>query len=300
MHPPSPSPPQCKFSICIVTYRRPKLLQKCLDSLSCQLRLFDPSQYQVIVSDDCPARSSYEVVLNSRFATWVQGPNRGVAANRNNAAYAANGDWILYLDDDEVVGKMWLDTIYGAILTGNFDVIEGKVEPTNFPDSILWYAPVISSGGAYCTANLAIRRDLLLGLGGFNEKLSVSHEDSEMGIRIQNACLRSVYLDKAVVYHPARKLALAQVWRRMINLQLTSFTIKNMDIVGLSIHNIMTLCDYTLKYGFRVSRFELAARQPKHWRRPIIACLLLTLTIPIGFLKTIVFLGKGVANNRDS
>ena len=92
---------QCTFSICIVTFRRPKLLKRCLDSLPSQLVKFDPCQYQVIVSDDCPARSSHDVVLESGFATWVQGPNRGVAANRNNAVNASNGDWIIYLDDDD-------------------------------------------------------------------------------------------------------------------------------------------------------------------------------------------------------
>ena len=288
---------QCTFSICIVTFRRPKLLKRCLDSLPSQLVKFDPCQYQVIVSDDCPARSSHDVVLESGFATWVQGPNRGVAANRNNAANASNGDWIIYLDDDEIVGKMWLESIYGAILAGNFDVIEGRVEPTNFPDSILWYAPTISSGGAYCTANLGIRRDLFLSIGGFNEKLSVSHEDVEMGTRIRKASPRSVYLDGAVVYHPARKLALSQVWRRMINLQLTSFTMKNPDCAGLSDRHIISLCEFTLKYWYRVSRLELAARQPKHWRRPILACLLLALTMPFGFLKTIIFLCKEASNN---
>lgn len=281
---------QCIFSICIVTFRRPKLLKRCLDSLSGQLELLDPCQYQVIVSDDCPARSSYEVVLDSGFATWVQGPNRGVAANRNNAANAANGNWILYIDDDEIAGKLWLDSIYKTILTGNYDVIEGRVEPTDFPDSILWYAPVISSGGAYCSANLGIRRDLFLRLGGFNENLSVSHEDIEMGTRIRKACLRNIYLDGAVVYHPARKLLLPQVLRRMVSLQYTSFIIKNPDFTELSIHHIISLLDYTLKYWYRVSRLELAARQPKHWRRPIQAFLLLPLTIPFGFLKTLMLL----------
>ena len=281
---------QCIFSICIATFRRPKLLKRCLDSLSGQLELLDPCQYQVIVSDDCPARSSYEVVLDSGFATWVQGPNRGVAANRNNAANAANGNWILYIDDDEIAGKLWLDSIYKTILTGNYDVIEGRVEPTDFPDSILWYAPVISSGGAYCSANLGIRRDLFLRLGGFNENLSVSHEDIEMGTRIRKACLRNIYLDGAVVYHPARKLLLPQVLRRMVSLQYTSFIIKNPDFTELSIHHIISLLDYTLKYWYRVSRLELAARQPKHWRRPIQAFLLLPLTIPFGFLKTLMLL----------
>ena len=281
---------QCIFSICIVTFRRPKLLKRCLDSLSGQLELLDPCQYQVIVSDDCPARSSYEVVLDSGFATWVQGPNRGVAANRNNAANAANGNWILYIDDDEIAGKLWLDSIYKTILTGNYDVIEGRVEPTDFPDSILWYAPVISSGGAYCSANLGIRRDLFLRLGGFNENLSVSHEDIEMGTRIRKACLRNIYLDGAVVYHPARKLLLPQVLRRMVSLQYISFIIKNPDFTELSIHHIISLLDYTLKYWYRVSRLELAARQPKHWRRPIQAFLLLPLTIPFGFLKTLMLL----------
>jgi GT2 family glycosyltransferase len=290
MDPKSTLETRYSFSICIITFRRPHLLKKCLDCLSSQLEQFDHCQYEVIVSDDCPAQSALKVVQEAGFATWVQGPNRGVAANRNNIANAAHGDWIIYIDDDEIADKAWLSSLYEAIVSDKYDVLEGRVQPTGFPDSILWYAPVILSGGAYCTANLAIRRDIFKSLGGFNENFNVSHEDTEFGSRIQRARLRSIYLDRAVVYHPARKLPLPQVFKRMIDVQLQSFLTKIPQGKKLSYLLFVNLSIFSLKYGFRVSRFEFLARQQGHWQRTVQSCILLVFTVPIGFFKTLLYL----------
>jgi GT2 family glycosyltransferase len=275
------------FSICIITFRRADLLRRCLECLSTQVKLFEPHQYEVLVSDDCPSQSSYEVVKQTGFATWIQGPNRGVAANRNNVANAAHSNWIIYIDDDEIPNGGWLTTIYNTISSDKYDVIEGKVEPINYPDSILWYAPVINFAGVYCTANLAIRRDKLINLGGFNEDLLVSHEDIEMGSRIRKAGLRTVYLEKAIVYHPARKMKLTDVWRRMIDLQHQSYVIKFLDKDKSLAEKIISLCSFTLKYWYRVTRLEFAARHKGHMKRAFQIGIMLILTIPFGFLNTL-------------
>lgn len=276
------------FSICVVTYKRPGLLKQCLDVLSQSLCKLNSSDWEVIVSDDCPNHSAKQTVLCTNFASWTSGPNRGIAANRNHIATVAQGKWIIFIDDDELPHPEWLDHLHRAILTNSWDVIEGQVVPIDFPDSILWYAPVIKSGGAFCSANLAIRKSIFHDLGGFNENLSVSHEDIEMGNRIRMLRPRCLFLEEAIVYHPARQLPLFKVLNRMIDLQVQSYLIKaNFKRLNRTQSFLELMC-FTLKYWLRVTRLELAACQKGHWKRQAQSAFLLLFTIPVGFYRLLL------------
>ncbi|WP_224052839.1 glycosyltransferase family 2 protein, partial [Burkholderia cepacia] len=47
-------------SVVVPTYRRPDLLERCLDALCVQV--FDPTAYEIVVVDDDPAGSARPVV----------------------------------------------------------------------------------------------------------------------------------------------------------------------------------------------------------------------------------------------
>ena len=276
---------QIYLSICIITYKRSDSLKRCLNSVAHNLVHLQPNSYEVIVSDDCPSQSAFKVVKQFGFTKWIQGPGRGVAANRNNVVNAAIGQWILFIDDDEVADKYWLLHYKNAIFSGKYDVIEGRVQPTDFHDSILWYAPSISDGGAYCTANMAIKRATFSKLGGFNEKFSVSHEDVDFGLRIRNCGCRSLYLNQAVVYHPARRYTFTQVWNRLIDLQCQSYLTNSQPPYKITFNHLTRLLSFCIKYWFRITRFELSARQGNHWRRPLQVMLLLLFASPVASVK---------------
>ncbi|MEB3202366.1 MAG: glycosyltransferase [Synechococcus sp.] len=273
------------LSICIITYNRPALLKLCLESIAVSLVHLDPETYEVLVSDDCPNQSAMEVVKSFGFADWIQGPRCGVAANRNNVVKAATGEWILFIDDDEVADENWLLHYKYAILSGKYDIIEGRVQPIEFPDSILWYAPSISSGGAYCTANLAFRKETFHKLGGFDEAFSVSHEDVDFGLRIRENGCRSLYLDQAVVLHPARRYTFTQVWNRLLNLQCQSYLLHFRPPYNCNFEQLAALLSFNIKYWFRITRFEFSARQSSHWRRQLQAMLLLSFSSPVALFR---------------
>lgn len=264
---------------------RPDLLRRCLESIAVSLKYLDLGTYEVLVSDDCPNQTALEAVNIYSFANWIQGPRRGVAANRNNIVNAAIGKWILFIDDDEIADENWLFHYNLAILSDRYDVIEGRVQPIDFPDSITWYAPCISSGGAYCTANLAFRRDLFYKLGGFNETFNVSHEDVEFGHRIRSSGCISLYLDSAVVFHPARRYSLLQVWNRIINLQCQSYFLHFKPPYKCTFNQLVSLLSFSIKYWLRITRFEFSARQGNHWRRQLEAMLLLLFSSPVALIK---------------
>lgn len=273
------------FSICIISYKRPAFLKLCLDSIAENLVHLERETYEVLVSDDCPNQSALKVAKNFEFTKWIQGPGRGVAANRNNVVNCASGEWIIFIDDDEIAHKDWMLYYKRAILAGDYDVLEGRVQPIKYPDSILWYAPSISNGGAYCTANMAIKRSLFHQLGGFDEAFSVSHEDVDFGLRICKASLRSLYVDQAIVFHPARRYTFKQVWNRLLDLQCQSYFTHFKPPYKFSVPHLFRLLSFSIKYWLRITRFELSARQSYHWQRQLQSMLLLLISSPIAMIR---------------
>jgi cellulose synthase/poly-beta-1,6-N-acetylglucosamine synthase-like glycosyltransferase len=273
------------FSVCIITFRRPALLKQCLELIAPGQQTLDPLLYEVLVSDDCPDGSAREVVHQTAFAHWIQGPALGVAANRNCVAKAASGVWIVYIDDDELPEPDWLQQLYIVASSGDWDVIEGRVEPADYPDSIFWYAPRVPYGGCFVLANLAILREVLFELGGFDERFRVSHEDMELGMRIQKAGLRTVFVSEALVWHPARQMTLVQVWRRLIQQQCQTFELFHQRDVLTGLQGLLYLLIWTAKYWFRVLRIEWALKPDFHWRRQVQANVLRALACPVASLR---------------
>jgi len=275
------------LSVCIVTYRRPALLQKCLECIAPGRQTLDPALYEVIISDDCSEQSARSVTENSGFARWIQGPCQGIAANRYHVARAAIGVWIVFVDDDEYPEPDWLENFYYVAKSGDWDVLEGRVDPIDYPDSLLWYAPRVSSGGKFCTANLAIRQQILSQLGGFDERLRVSHEDMELGYRIRKAGLRSKFISDAVVNHPARRISFSQAWQVMMQQQFQAFVLQHRDRrFGWSESpNLIYIFFWSLRFFIRTLRLEMAYKLPGHWRRPIQSILLRIVVSPLAILK---------------
>lgn len=281
------TPPQPFFSVCIITFRRTLLLGQCLASIAPGQQTLHASLYEIVVSDDCPDGSSRDFVEQTGYARWIQGPCRGVAANRNNVAMAARGSWIVFVDDDECPEPDWLENFYLVAKSGKWDVLEGRVDPINYPDSLLWYAPRVSTGGNFCTANLAIRYQILLQLGGFDERLRVSHEDMELGYRISKAGLRSQFIQNALVKHPARRISFSQAWRGMIQQQCQSFVLQHRDgrFGRCESPNAIYISLWSLRFCIRTLRLEWAYKLPGHWRRPIQSILLRLLVLPVASIN---------------
>ena len=89
------------FSVVITTCNRLEMLAKCLDRLGCGMQSLAANQYEVIVTDD-GSQSTAEQLMKGKYpwARWLQGPRKGPAANRNNGARYAEGEWLVFTDDD--------------------------------------------------------------------------------------------------------------------------------------------------------------------------------------------------------
>jgi glycosyltransferase involved in cell wall biosynthesis len=128
-------PNELRISVCICTMNRPQLLERALNSIP----LESEHILEVLVSDDGQDDRSRRVVERFGAATWIAGPRRGAAANRNNVALHAAGSHVWFLDDDAMPSLTCLqrflaclqrvDALDRTILTGLVDEYGTLVEP---------------------------------------------------------------------------------------------------------------------------------------------------------------------------
>ena len=199
------------FSVIIPTCNRNELLSNCLDLLEKNVQTIDPSSYEVIVSDDSKDNSAKGIIGEKyTFVQWIDGPKKGPAANRNNGAKHAKGEWLVFLDDDCLPDSQILEK-YHLLITGNpgVQVLEGLIERERRMKSPLERAPGNSNskGGFLLSCNFAIKKSLFWQIGGFDENFKYPHmEDYDLNRRIAATNEKILFAVEAKVTHPYRKM----------------------------------------------------------------------------------------------
>ncbi len=197
------------LSVVIPTYKRNNLLGLCLDCLTAGKQMLTNAHYEVIVTDDDPEAGAKSFISeNYPWVTWVHGPQKGPAANRNNGAKHAKGDWLVFLDDDCLPDSRLLYEYFTASLDEENKVLEGKILPDGVTTSPLDYAPVNETGGHLWSCNFAIQKILFNEFRGFDEYFKFPHlEDNDLNKRLVQAGYIPFFLKYALVVHPLRKIS---------------------------------------------------------------------------------------------
>lgn len=104
--------------VCICTFKRPKRLAALLDALGRQ-QTAERFTYDVMVVDNDHqgtaariARADRADRLSIRYALQ---PEQNIALARNRAVANAHGDYVAFIDDDEVPPDDWLLTLYTVL-----------------------------------------------------------------------------------------------------------------------------------------------------------------------------------------
>jgi GT2 family glycosyltransferase len=169
-------------------------------------------KYEVIVSDDSETDSAKSFIEEKfSWVMWVRGPKVGPAANRNNGAKYATGKWIVFTDDDCIPNANWLHTYHEAISAYPVcHAFEGAIIPDdwNLLDQDMAECPVNTEGGVFWSANIMIRRELFLKIGGFDHKFKIAaQEDQDIYLRIKKHS-EVTFLKSCIVTHPVRVISL--------------------------------------------------------------------------------------------
>lgn len=181
--------------------------------------------FEVIIADDASPDESFDVLSQVRnLRVLRRKKNVGFIRNCNSAARHARGRLLIFLNNDTQVTAGWLDALV-AVFEEESNV--GAVGPTLvYPNGVLQEAgsrvrrdgsvEMIGLDGSpedprwryrrdvdYVSgACLCIEASLFREMGGFDEALAPAYcEDLELGLRLRERGLRSIYEPGAEVVH---------------------------------------------------------------------------------------------------
>ncbi|MES2186495.1 MAG: glycosyltransferase family A protein [Pseudomonadota bacterium] len=201
-------------SVCICTFRRPRLLDALLQALALELA-GDPSIEFVVVDND--PQHSAQATLQAWSArlrlTALHEPVPNIASARNAVVQGARGEWIAFIDDDESPDPGWLATLRAAQRKYQADAVFAPVLPRYVPGTADWLIrggffdrPRFATGTPITTrdartGNVLLRRaDLLAVPGPFDVAFGrTGAEDTVLFRDLLARGARFIWCDEATV-----------------------------------------------------------------------------------------------------
>jgi succinoglycan biosynthesis protein ExoM len=115
-------------SVCIATYKRPKLLSKLLQSLESQALPGDV-EMEIIVVDNDTETSAKIIASQFHMVKYFVQNVKNISLTRNMAVKEAKGEYIAFIDDDEYTNEFWLALLIETIQKYKADGVFGPVLP---------------------------------------------------------------------------------------------------------------------------------------------------------------------------
>jgi glycosyltransferase involved in cell wall biosynthesis len=187
-------------SIVLPTYMRSHKLREAINSVRSQTY----SEWELIVVDDNqptePHAERTETIVReyqnlANVVLIMHGCNKGACAARNTGIAAAKGDFIAFLDDDDiwVANKLALQ-VDALNKDSSADFVFCDLvcvdETANTRHVVHWglskddlFKDLLKKGGGICTSALLIRKTAVLEIGGFDTSLP-SYQDYDLLLRL--------------------------------------------------------------------------------------------------------------------
>jgi len=213
-----------EISISIVNLNGEKYLKDCLDSIK-KLN-YPQDKLEIILVDNSSTDKSLNLVSSGYPQVKIikNGKNMGFAYANNQAARAAKGEYVAFLNNDTRVDKDWLLELLKPIyrdkevvtsgskvlsidgkkldFIGSMINFEGKgfqidygvpVEEDNYNKYA--FLPFVNGGA------MLVNRRVFLDVGGFDEDFFAYYEDVDFGWRLWVLGYKVVFAPKSIVYH---------------------------------------------------------------------------------------------------
>jgi len=227
-----------ELTVVVCTRERPAALTRCLESLTVQAY----PRFSILIVDNAPVSDQTRQIVAS-FASgqipinYVVEPRIGVTFARNRALQAASSEITAWIDDDEVADPFWLSELFrgffehpdagavGGIMLpaelrtlaqvrweqyGGHHKHRGFQTATFSPHSTPWQNPLFPLPPFATGGNMALRRDAVEAIGGFDPALgtgtlSMAGEDTLAFSELLLAGGTVVYQPSAITHHFHRR-----------------------------------------------------------------------------------------------
>jgi GT2 family glycosyltransferase len=182
--------------------------------------------HEVIVVDNASVDDSLESArrIYPEAIIMALSSNDGFCRPNNLAAKRATGDYLVFLNNDIVLGPDFFKQLDQAIQTHSPDLLGVRMLQLRQPDAIdnagIYFAfygagrqrfrglkenhneaMQVQAGMTPSGACFVIRREVFLQLGGFDETLFFNHEDLDLGLKALKRKLRCVYTPLPTIFH---------------------------------------------------------------------------------------------------
>jgi glycosyltransferase involved in cell wall biosynthesis len=222
-----------KLSVIVCTRNRAYAITECLDSIAAALANASPLDAEIVVvdngsTDDTPAIIKGWVASCAFPVRSIAEPIAGLSLARNRALRAAQGDLLVFTDDDCRLSKDYVNDLLrhdaadtGLVLRG------GRVElgdPTDLPltiktsrTQVRWHRKTNAArhdniANSIVGCNMAMRREVAEYIGPFDERFGPgtsipAAEDTDWTFRAYLANIAIEYVpDMVIFHHHGRKL----------------------------------------------------------------------------------------------
>jgi GT2 family glycosyltransferase len=215
-----------ELSVIIPTHNRAQVLLRVLEAL--QWQTIRRESFEVVVVDDGSEDNTQTAICQFQERAFglrlecLSQENRGAAAARNSGLAASRGDLVVFLGDDTIPARNFLEQHlrfherHGSarnLTVVGYTTWPPELKTTPFARYIGEQGPQFGyrhikadrllSYHYFYTSNVSLRRALLRKLDyPFDEDFPAAMwEDIELGYRLEQAGMRLMYNPRAVVYH---------------------------------------------------------------------------------------------------
>lgn len=231
------------ISVIIPVYNGAEWLAEAIESVLDQTA----SIYEVIVVNDGSQDNFLEVAnkyntdisvkVYGRKITVINQVNKGLASARNTGIMNAKGEYCLFLDADDVLFLNCLDKIQDIIDETDADIITPSFKEFGLSDREIILMPnptiedfKIGNRLGYCAA---IRRSILLEIGGYNPRMIEGYEDLHLWINLLSRNYKIQTIPEVLWFYRTKKESMYTKITPEIHTKLLAQINKDFPEVGL-------------------------------------------------------------------
>ena len=126
------------ISVIIPVYNAQDGIKRCVDSLLNQ----SFKNFEIILLNDGSKDNSLNILkeyeLKYSFVRVIDKQNEGVAVTRNKGILLAEGEYIMFMDNDDFVDSDYIETFYQAIHEKKLDLVIGGYKRVNQDNQIIF------------------------------------------------------------------------------------------------------------------------------------------------------------------
>ena len=192
------------ISIIIPTYNRSKSLPISIKSVLAQTRV----NWELIIIDDGSEDSTQEVLkdylIDDRIKYYYQ-ENQGVSVARNSGAKLAAGDYLIFLDSDDIFFPDLIKNIYEAEFY-KYDLICWQVLKNIDGKEKIWKPEQLDGmynniKATFLAGSICFKKSIFLQAGGYDPKMSFG-ENYELGLNVSELSnLKIKIINKPLLYY---------------------------------------------------------------------------------------------------